>query len=99
MTRLHSSLLLLAVVALLTAGAPAGAGNAEPAAAAGPEVGAGLCPETPTTAPAALELVFPPGDDFILCTCKRCEEEPETICQISPMGYSILCADWYRTHC
>ena len=40
-----------------------------------------------------------PPDDFILCSCKLCKENPEVVCQISPSGYSILCADWYRIHC
>lgn len=49
------------------------------------------------SAPAPVEA-FPP-QDFILCTCELCKAEPETICQISPTGYSIVCADWYRLHC
>ena len=41
----------------------------------------------------------PPSSDFVLCTCKLCEREPSTICQISPTGYSIVCSDWAATHC
>ena len=44
-------------------------------------------------------LAIPPDDDFILCTCSLCKRSPDTICQISPSGYSILCSDWYATHC
>jgi hypothetical protein len=49
-------------------------------------------------APAPAEAAIPPND-FILCSCKLCAAEPYTVCQISPSGYSILCADWYRLHC
>ena len=105
MTRLRSSLLLLALAALLSAGVPATAETAEPAR---PEVVAGHadtwldtldCPAA--TAPESVipDLGALPLGDFILCNCKLCEDYPDVICQISPMGYSILCADWYRTHC
>jgi hypothetical protein len=66
MTRLRSSLLLLAATLFLVG--------------------------------ASLEALIPPSD-FILCTCKLCEREPSTICQISPSGYSIVCSDWAQTHC
>lgn len=105
MTRLCSSLLLFAVAALLTTGAPVLAGPEEPvkvaAAAADPAtwLDAEVCPATPVTSPTVLELVAPPNGDFILCTCQFCKYHPDTDCQISPKGYSILCADWYRRHC
>jgi hypothetical protein len=41
----------------------------------------------------------PPGGNYILCSCSLCKRSPDTICQISPTGYSILCSDWYATHC
>jgi hypothetical protein len=44
-------------------------------------------------------FAIPPDDDFILCTCKFCRENPDVDCQISPSGYTILCEDWARTHC
>lgn len=35
---------------------------------------------------------------YIICSCKVCKANPSVECQISPDGYSILCADWLRTH-
>lgn len=96
MIRLRSPLLLLAIAALLLPGAVL--------ADTGPADSLNLCaapdPSTAVATPvASLDLIILPPDDFILCTCKRCKEEPYTVCQISPSGYSIVCADWYRTHC
>ena len=65
MTRLRSSLLLLAATVLLVF--------------------------------ASFDLAS--SSDFDLCTCKFCERNPSAICQISPMGYSIVCSDWALTHC
>lgn len=36
--------------------------------------------------------------DFVICSCQLCSQSDE-ICQISPSGYSIACADYYQTHC
>lgn len=35
---------------------------------------------------------------YTICSCKVCKANPSVECQISPDGYSILCADWLRTH-
>ena len=43
-------------------------------------------------------LAAPPGDDFIRCGCSFCKANPDVECQISPDGYSILCADYARIH-
>lgn len=105
MTPLRSSLLLLVLAALLTAGVPATAGTSEPAqpVVVAPQLdallGAAGCPEIATTEPALLDLAAPPAGDFILCTCKFCKDHPDVDCQISPDGFSILCADWYAWRC
>lgn len=101
MIRFRTSLLLLALAALFIAGAPVAAATGDSAlpsrltAPAVPALDANLCKQ----AAASREVMSPPFDDFILCTCKLCEEKPDEICQISPSGYSIVCSDWYRTHC
>jgi hypothetical protein len=103
-TRLRTSLLLLAVAALLLSGTPAFAGTPGlPSLASGPALDANLCPNPGLSAalgtPAAHEasIIIPP--DFILCTCKTCKEYPDVVCQISPSGYSIVCSDYYRLNC
>jgi hypothetical protein len=94
MIRLRTSLLLLAVAALLLSGTPVFAGTTYTDSSdllsqiTAPAIGT----------PAALDLVVPPADDFILCTCKFCNANPGIECQISPDGYSILCADYARLH-
>ncbi len=45
------------------------------------------------------ELAVPPDPDFILCSCKLCRSYPDVDCQISPTGFSILCADYYAWRC
>lgn len=105
MIRFRPSLLLLATLVLLTSGASGLTGSGEavlrsPSEDALPSAlpGASLCAETAAT-PGASLATAPPGDDFILCTCPFCRENPEVDCQISPDGYSIRCADWYAFHC
>ena len=49
-------------------------------------------------APAGFSLAIPPDDDFILCTCRFCNANPDVDCQISPSGYTILCEDYSRLH-
>lgn len=107
--RLRLCLLLLAVTALLVTGTPLSAGTADPGLPSGiapPTAGSWLdadrCANPDASAAVApvapLERVIVPPD-FILCTCKLCQRSPDVICQISPSGYSIRCADWAQTHC
>lgn len=106
MTRLRSLLSLLALAALLVSGTPAFAGETgagASAAVATPALAGELCeepalPEALLT-PAGEELAPPVDPDFILCTCKFCKDYPDVICQISPSGFSILCADYYNWRC
>jgi hypothetical protein len=105
MTRLRTSLFLLAAFALLTSGASGLAGAS--AAAVPPPSNQSLAP-TPATAGqcadptgvgvAIRESALPPPD-YILCSCSYCRAHPGEDCQISPSGYSILCADYYAFHC
>ena len=104
MLRLRTSLLLLAIAALLLAVAPTFAATrdsglpsqvAAPAAGTGPD--ANLCKAPVAPAASLKSIIIPP--DFILCTCDYCKVHQDVICQISPSGYSIVCEDWYRTHC
>lgn len=44
--------------------------------------------------PAASEASW----DFILCSCELCSRS-DVDCQISPSGYTIACADYYKSHC
>jgi hypothetical protein len=91
MSRFRTSLLLLAALAvLLLAGAPVSAGTADQCQAPVSTVAAGT--------PAPTFMIFPPPD-YIQCTCSFCKTHPDVDCQISPSGYSIMCSDWYRTHC
>lgn len=110
MIRLRTTLLLLAITALLLSGAPVFAATGDSglpssitAPATGPGLDAGGCPDPGLSAalgtPAPIELVFPPPHDFILCSCELCKEYPDVICQISPSGYSILCEDYARINC
>lgn len=105
MTRHRCSLLLLAVLAIVTTAIPMGATEdaALPSGTPAPEpatwLDADLCAESLAPPAAALDLAAQPNGDFILCTCTFCKYHPDTDCQISPKGYSILCADWYRRHC
>ena len=100
MIRLRSSLLLLAIAALLLSGMPASAATGDSSL---PWLDAGQC-TNPDSTPAigtpveSIDLAFPPPNDFILCTCKFCNDYPDVTCQISPSGYSILCADYSRLH-
>jgi hypothetical protein len=48
----------------------------------------------PASTPAA---VINPGG-YILCSCELCSRS-DVICQISPSGYSIACADYYALNC
>jgi hypothetical protein len=108
MIRLRTSLLLLAITALLLSGMPVfAAGDSGlpswiiAAPATSPGLDAGRCPDPGTSVtvgtPAVLELAAPP--DFILCSCDLCKDHPDVVCRISPSGYSIVCADYYRLHC
>jgi hypothetical protein len=110
MIRLRTPLLLLAITALLLSVAPvfAAAGDSGlpswiTAPATSPGLDAGRCPDPGPSAalgmPAALNLAVPPPNDFILCSCELCKDYPDVICQISPSGYSILCADYSRLNC
>jgi len=38
------------------------------------------------------------SEDFVICSCQLCAQS-DVVCRISPTGYSIRCADYYRTHC
>lgn len=94
------TLALLLALAVPTLAEPE-AGNPVPAPAL--QLTAPSCEvSSPLPEPATAKLfaaAIQPPIDFILCTCKRCKAEPETICQISPSGYSIRCEDWAETHC
>lgn len=90
-SRLSLLLLALACAALLLTGAPVSAGPADQCQAPVSTAAAGV--------PAPTFMIFPPPVDYILCTCDFCKSHPDEICQISPSGYSIMCSDWYRTHC
>ena len=35
---------------------------------------------------------------FIICSCQLCAHS-DVICRISPTGFSIVCSDYYATHC
>lgn len=35
---------------------------------------------------------------YILCSCQLCSQS-DVDCQISPTGYTIACADYYRMRC
>jgi hypothetical protein len=96
MSRLRTSLLLLALVALAVSAAPACAGTAPPASPL--NLCAAPAASTAIGTPAPSLKIFPPPD-YIQCGCKLCEEKPDVICQISPSGYSIVCSDWYRLNC
>ncbi|HEX4966539.1 MAG TPA: hypothetical protein VF173_37365 [Thermoanaerobaculia bacterium] len=102
--------LLLAITALLFSGAPVSAAAGDsglpswlttPATA--PGLAAGWCPTpNPSAAlgtPTTIEKAILPPPDFILCTCELCVYHPDVICQISPSGYSIVCADYARLNC
>ena len=100
MIRLRTLLLLLAVTGLFVSGAPASAATGDSAlpeniaaSAPMPALDAGQC-----AAPVTLFEASVPPSDFILCSCKFCKENPDVDCQISPSGYSILCADYSRLH-
>jgi hypothetical protein len=38
------------------------------------------------------------GPGYILCSCHLCSQE-DVDCQISPSGFTISCADYYRIFC
>jgi hypothetical protein len=107
MIRLRTSLLLLAVMALLLSGTSVFAGTgdsglpswtATPATSPGP----GRCPAPKLSlaagTPARLDLSAPPSD-FILCSCDYCQHHPNAICRISPTGFSIVCSNYSQTNC
>jgi hypothetical protein len=109
MIRLRTSLLLLAVMALLLSGTSVFAvtgdsglpsWTATPATSPGPE--AGRCPapklSLAASTPARLDLSAPPSD-FILCSCDYCQHHPNAICRISPTGFSIVCSNYSQTNC
>lgn len=39
-----------------------------------------------------------PSTGFILCSCQLCSRS-DVICQVSPSGFSIRCADYYAMFC
>ncbi len=104
MIRLRTSLLLLALMALLLSGTSAFAGSGAPGLpswtatpatvpglAAGPAPRLSLADGTP---------VLPtPMSDFILCSCTYCAHHPNDICRISPTGFSIVCSNYSQTNC
>jgi hypothetical protein len=105
MTRLRSSLFLLAITALLLSGAPVSANppglpSGITAPAASPGLDADLCtnPLAGGAPDASLAAQIDPPD-FILCTCKFCRQYPAVDCQISPLGFTILCEDYVRSRC
>jgi hypothetical protein len=94
---IRTSLLLLALAALLLAAAPVSAATCEPSQPS--RVAAPVCTEPAASGPAAgLAAIIVPPPDFILCTCDFCKANPDVECQISPSGYTILCADYSRLH-
>jgi hypothetical protein len=108
MIRLRTSLLLLAVMALLLSGTSVFAGTGDSglpsrtaASAASPGPDAGRCPAPKlsfaASTPAWLDLSTP-SSDFILCSCDYCRHHPDVICRISPTGFSIVCSDYSQTH-
>ena len=46
----------------------------------------------------ARTLKAEPSTGFILCSCQLCSHS-DVICQISPSGFSIRCADYYAMYC
>jgi len=50
----------------------------------------------PASKPAAA-IIIPPGG-YTLCSCELCSRS-DVICQISPSGFSIECADYYAIYC
>ncbi|MEA2694990.1 MAG: hypothetical protein QOJ16_4377 [Acidobacteriota bacterium] len=109
MIRLRTSLLLLAVLALLLSGTSVFAGTgdsglpswtAAPAASSGAD--AGRCPapklSLAASTPARLDLSTL-APDFILCSCDYCRHHPDAICRISPTGFSIVCSNYSQTNC
>jgi len=98
MIRLRTLLLLLAITGLLISSAPASAAPSslpEGLAASAPllALDAGQC-----AAPVKSFEASVPPNDFILCSCTFCRANPDVDCQVSPSGYSILCADYSRLH-
>lgn len=60
-----------------------------------------LC-EAPIASPGDVALMgSSPWDppDYILCSCQFCRTHPQTVCRISPTGYSIVCKDYYNLNC
>jgi len=106
MIRLRTSLLLLALVALLLCGSLAFAGTGDsgsPSSTAvsstSPGSQAGQCSAPkPSLAVSALDLAKP-ADDFILCSCNYCKHHPDDICRISPTGFSIVCSNYSQQNC
>jgi len=109
MIRLRTSLLLLAIMALLLGGTPVFAGTGDSglpsstaASATSPGLAAGQCPAPKLSlavgAPAGLDLSTP-SSDFILCSCTYCRHHPDVICRISPTGFSIVCSDYSQLNC
>ena len=39
-----------------------------------------------------------PSTGFILCSCQLCSRS-DVVCQVSPSGFSIRCADYYAMFC
>jgi hypothetical protein len=108
MIRLRTSLLLLALMALLLSGTTAFAGTGDPGLpswaavhATSPGLDSGRCPAPKLSlagTPARLDLSTL-SPDFILCSCDYCRHHPNVICRISPTGFSIVCSDYSQTNC
>ncbi|HEV7516560.1 MAG TPA: hypothetical protein VGR07_09700 [Thermoanaerobaculia bacterium] len=106
MIRLRTSLLLLAVMALLLSGTSAFAGTgdsglpswtAEPVAS--PGLDAGQCPAPKLSLAASMPDFLTPLSDFILCSCDYCKHHPDVICRVSPTGFSIVCSNYSQLNC
>jgi hypothetical protein len=47
---------------------------------------------------ASLKSAAADGGGFVICSCQLCSQS-DVVCRISPSGFSIACADYYKTHC
>jgi hypothetical protein len=106
MIRLRTSLLLLALMALLLSGTSVFAGTGDSslplwaaAPATSPGLDAGQCPAPKLSLAAGTPDLSIPLSDFILCSCDYCRHHPDVICRISPTGFSILCSNYSQLNC
>ena len=106
MIRLRTSLLLLALMALLLSGTSAFAGSGDPALpswtaapATIPALAAGQGPAPQLSLADGTPVLPTPRSDFILCSCTYCAHHPDVICRISPTGFSIVCSNYSQMNC